>query len=193
MLLQAFTLLLAYLIGSAPVGLILATLYADLDVREQGSGNIGATNVLRTTGRTLGAVTLVIDLLKGLLPALLAGLMFEAPEWVAVAGFLAVMGHCFSIYLEFNGGKGVATGAGAMLAVAPTVLLATAAVWGLVFALGRRSSLAALLSLAALQGFTWWLAPEWLWFSVLLAGLLVMRHVENIRRLATGSEARIGG
>ncbi|MCB9759884.1 MAG: glycerol-3-phosphate 1-O-acyltransferase PlsY [Alphaproteobacteria bacterium] len=192
MLLILWTLALAYLLGSIPVGLILATIYADLDVRQAGSGNIGATNVLRTTGRRLGAITLVLDLLKGLLPTLAAASMFEDPTWAALAGFMAVLGHCFSIYLEFRGGKGVATGAGVMLGVAPAATLAAAAVWGLVFAASRRSSLAALAALFALQGFVWWLTPAWMWFSVLMAGLLVLRHVDNIRRLASGTEARLG-
>lgn len=191
MLLQLFYLLLAYLIGSVPVGLILATLYADVDIRETGSGNIGATNVLRSTGRRLGILTLACDLVKGLLPTLGAALVFEHAAWAGLVGLLAVAGHCWSIYLEFRGGKGVATGAGVMLALAPGPTLLTAAAWALTFGATRRSSVAALLALPVLQLALAWLAPEWLWVGVLLGAVLVVRHRENILRILQGNEQRM--
>lgn len=191
MLMQTFYLLLAYLIGSIPVGLILATLYADIDIRETGSGNIGATNVLRSTGRSLGLVTLVCDMVKGLLPTLGAFLLFEHAAWAGVVGLLTVAGHCWSIYLELRGGKGVATGAGVMLALAPLPTLLTAAVWAISFAVSRRSSVSALLALPVLQLALAWLAPEWLWVGIILGAVLVLRHRDNIRRILQGEEQRM--
>lgn len=191
MLMQTFYLLLAYLVGSIPVGLILATLYADVDIRETGSGNIGATNVLRSTGRALAVVTLACDLVKGLLPTLGAFLLFEGAAWAGVVGLLTVAGHCWSIYLEFRGGKGVATGAGVMLALAPAAALLTAAVWMLSFALSRRASVSALIALPVLQLALAWLAPEWLWVGVILGAVLVLRHRDNIRRILHGEEQRM--
>jgi glycerol-3-phosphate acyltransferase PlsY len=184
----AFYLLLTYLLGAIPSGLILTALYTDVDPRGQGSGNIGATNVARTAGRLLGGVTLTLDLLKGLLPVM-GGLYLFEDTWIRGAVVLAaVIGHCWPVYLEFRGGKGVATSAGALLGLLPLPTLGAAAVWGGIFALTKRSSLAALGAVVALQGLVWWLAPELIWLTGALALVLVIRHKDNIQRLMSGSE-----
>ncbi len=184
----AFYLLLTYLLGALPSGLILTALYTDVDLRAQGSGNIGATNVARIAGRLLGGVTLALDLLKGLLPVL-GGLYLFDELWLRGAVVLAaVIGHCWPVYLEFRGGKGVATSAGALLGLLPLPTLGAAAVWAGLFALTRRSSLAALGAAIALQGLVWWLAPELIWLTAALAFVLILRHKDNIQRLASGTE-----
>ena len=188
MVLAAFYLLLTYLMGALPSGLILTALYTDVDPRQQGSGNIGATNIARTAGKALAGVTLLLDLLKGLLPVL-GGLWLFEESWMRGAVVLAaVIGHCWPVYLEFKGGKGVATSAGGLLGLLPIPTLGAAAVWAGLFALTKRSSLAALGATLALQGLAWWLAPELLWLTLALAVVLLIRHKDNIQRLARGTE-----
>ncbi|MCK6517911.1 glycerol-3-phosphate 1-O-acyltransferase PlsY [Myxococcota bacterium] len=190
---QAFSLLAAYMLGAAPVGLILTTIYADTDVRETGSGNIGATNVLRSTNKGLGALTLALDMLKGALPVLWGMLLYESWWMPGVVGFLAVLGHCTSIYLEFRGGKGVATATGVMLVVAPLATLIAAAAWAVVFfGLGRRVSLASIVAVLALPLALWGLGQsQWLWLAIALALLVLARHKDNLTRLGRGEERGI--
>ena len=190
---QAFSLLAAYMLGAAPVGLILTTIYADTDVRETGSGNIGATNVLRSTNKGLGALTLALDMLKGALPVLWGMLLYESWWMPGVVGFLAVLGHCTSIYLEFRGGKGVATATGVMLVVAPLATLIAAAAWAAVFfGLGKRVSLASIIAVLALPLALWGLGQaQWLWLAITLALLVIVRHKENLTRLGRGEERGI--
>jgi glycerol-3-phosphate acyltransferase PlsY len=190
---QAFSLLAAYMLGAAPVGLILTTIYADTDVRETGSGNIGATNVLRSTNKGLGALTLALDMLKGALPVLWGMLLYESWWMPGVVGFLAVLGHCTSIYLEFRGGKGVATATGVMLVVAPLATLIAAAAWAVVFfGLGRRVSLASIVAVLALPLALWGLGQsKWLWLAIALALLVLARHKDNLTRLGRGEERGI--
>lgn len=184
-------LVFGYACGAIPFGLIL-TKFAGLgDVRAIGSGNIGATNVLRTGRKGLAAATLLCDALKGTLPVLAAGQWGEGPA--LAAGLGAFLGHLFPVWLGFKGGKGVATFIGVLLALSPVTLLAFAAIWlGLAFAL-KYSSLAALAASAA--------APLVLWalghgrvagLFLVLAALLWWKHAPNIRRLAAGTEGRIG-
>ena len=127
-MLLCFYLFLAFLFGSLPTGLILGV-YNGQDIRSSGSGNIGATNVTRVLGTRLGAWTLGLDLIKGVVPVAGAALL-DGPEWYPGAVVLMVFcGHCWSVFLSFKGGKGVATGAGAMLAIAPTAMLITIGAW----------------------------------------------------------------
>ncbi|MGU3360905.1 glycerol-3-phosphate 1-O-acyltransferase PlsY [Methylobacterium sp. M6A4_1b] len=180
-----------YLLGSIPFGLIL-TRYAGLgDVRAIGSGNIGATNVLRTGRKGLAAATLLGDALKGTLAVLLAGRF--GPEAALVAGLGAFLGHLFPVWLGFKGGKGVATFLGVLLALSPLGLLAFAAIWlGLAFTL-RYSSLAALAASALTPLVLWVLGqPPVAFLFLLLAALLWWKHAPNIRRLIDGTEGRIG-
>ena len=182
---------LGYALGSIPFGLIL-TRFAGLgDVRSIGSGNIGATNVLRTGRKGLAAATLLGDALKGTAAVLIAKTFGEGPA--LAAGLGAFLGHLFPVWLGFRGGKGVATFLGVLLALSPPALAAFAAIWlGLAFAL-RYSSLAALAASAATPIVLWVLhepAPAGLF--LVLGLLLWWRHAQNIRRLIDGTEGRIG-
>ena len=180
-----------YLLGSIPFGLIL-TRYAGLgDVRAIGSGNIGATNVLRTGRKGLAAATLLGDALKGTAAVLIAGRF--GPEAALVAGLGAFLGHLFPVWLGFKGGKGVATFLGVLLALSPLGLLAFAAIWlGLAFTL-KYSSLAALAASGLTPLILWGLGqPSVAILFLLLAALLWWKHAPNIRRLLDGTEGRIG-
>ncbi len=180
-----------YLLGSIPFGLLL-TKFAGLgDIRAIGSGNIGATNVLRTGNKRLAALTLVLDGGKGAAAVLLGGML--GPDTAVLAGAGALIGHCFPIWLKFRGGKGVATFLGIMLAAAPWVGLACCALWLAVAGLLRLSSLAALTAALAAPVLAHFLAdPQRTELGLLIAVVVVIRHHENIRRLVTGKEPKIG-
>ena len=182
----------AYLLGSIPFGLILTRIAGLGDVRRIGSGNIGATNVLRTGRKGLAAATLLLDAGKGAVAVLLASRF--GGELAAIAALAAVVGHLFPVWLRFKGGKGVATSAGVLLAYNPPVALATMATWLVVALAFRYSSLAALM--AAI------LAPLWAWLFgpraamplavvTIIALLVLLRHADNVRRLARGAETKI--
>ena len=185
--------LLGYLIGSIPFGLLLTKAAGMGDVRQIGSGNIGATNVLRTGNKGLAAGTLVLDLLKGFAPVALAGHLWGEVAMAFAAG-AAVLGHCFPVWLGFKGGKGVATNAGVAFGLAWPLGLAYAFVWLSVLAIFRISSLAGMAAVVAaaaaapLFGY-----PQF--FPVLgaIALLIIYLHRENIARLARGEEPRVGG
>jgi glycerol-3-phosphate acyltransferase PlsY len=181
-----------YLLGSIPFGLILTELAGLGDVRKIGSGNIGATNVLRTGNKPLAAATLLLDGGKGAVAVVAARLLF-GPEAAIIAGGAALLGHMFPVWLKFRGGKGVATGLGVLLAIAWPVGLVACAVWLLVALLFRYSSLAALVALAASPVAAWFIADRQIaGLALFLAVLVWLRHHENIRRLLAGEEAKIG-
>jgi len=185
--------LLGYLIGSIPFGLLLTKAAGMGDVRQIGSGNIGATNVLRTGNKGLAAGTLVLDLLKGFAPVAIAGHLWGEVAMAFAAG-AAVLGHCFPVWLGFKGGKGVATNAGVAFGLAWPLGLAYAFVWLSILAIFRISSLAGMAAVVAaaaaapLFGY-----PQF--FPVLgaIALLIIYLHRENIARLARGEEPRVGG
>ncbi|MCD1591837.1 glycerol-3-phosphate 1-O-acyltransferase PlsY [Qipengyuania citrea] len=185
--------LLGYLIGSIPFGLLLTKAAGMGDVRQIGSGNIGATNVLRTGNKGLAAGTLVLDLLKGFAPVAVAGHLWGEVAMAFAAG-AAVLGHCFPVWLGFKGGKGVATNAGVAFGLAWPLGLAYAFVWLSILAIFRISSLAGMAAVVAaaaaapLFGY-----PQF--FPVLgaIALLIIYLHRENIARLAKGEEPRVGG
>ena len=180
-----------YLLGSIPFGLLLTRLAGLGDIRQIGSGNIGATNVLRTGRKTLAALTLLLDVGKGAAAVLLAGRM--GPDMAVLAGAGAVVGHLFPIWLRFRGGKGVATGLGVLLAAAWPAGLATCATWLVIALLFRYSSLAALASLLLAPLYAWQLAdPQQAQLAGFIALLVWLRHLANIRRLLRGEEAKIG-
>ncbi len=183
-----------YLLGSIPFGLILTRQAGLGDIRQIGSGNIGATNVLRTGRRDLAAATLAADAAKGALAVLIAGWL-TSPLGAAIAGGAAFAGHLFPVWLGFKGGKGVATFYGVMLAAAWPAGLAAGAIWIFMALVFRFSSLAALVS-AALAPVLVGLLKGWgvpaFWLSVFMAVLIFVRHRENLERLIEGKESKIG-
>jgi glycerol-3-phosphate acyltransferase PlsY len=191
-------LLTGYLFGSLPFGLLL-TRWAGLgDVRAIGSGNIGATNVLRTGHKGLAAATLLLDLLKGTIAVLIVYevakrfVAFDAYRLAYVAGLGALMGHLFPVWLGFKGGKGVATFIGVLLGAHWPAAVVFALVWLGVAAVWRYSSLAALSATAAVIVYYLVFGQAGLIFVLLMAALIVFKHQANIRRLLDGAEARIG-
>jgi glycerol-3-phosphate acyltransferase PlsY len=184
--------LLGFALGSIPFGLVLTRAAGLGDVRRIGSGNIGATNVLRTGRKDLAALTLLLDGGKGAVAVLLAGWWF-GPLAAPVAGVAAVVGHMFTPWLGFAGGKGVATGLGVLIGAAWPVGLAACATWLAVAALARISSLSALVAFAAAPLYALAFADRWIVAAaVAIAALVYVRHAGNIRRLLAGTEPRIG-
>ncbi|HKO07116.1 MAG TPA: glycerol-3-phosphate 1-O-acyltransferase PlsY [Alphaproteobacteria bacterium] len=180
-----------YLLGSIPFGLLLTRLAGMGDIRKIGSGNIGATNVLRTGNRALAALTLLLDGGKGA-AAVLLGARF-GPDTAVLAGAGALVGHLFPLWLRFKGGKGVATGLGVLLAAAFPAGLAACATWLAVAFLFRYSSLAALASFALSPLYGWLLGdPQIAQLAAFVAVLVFLRHLGNIRRLLKGEEPKIG-
>jgi glycerol-3-phosphate acyltransferase PlsY len=181
-----------YVLGSIPFGLLLTRMTGKGDIRDIGSGNIGATNVLRTGSKGLAALTLLLDGGKGAVAALLMG--HWGADFALLAGLFAVIGHDFPIWLKFQGGKGVATTIGVLLALAWPVGLITCGAWLAMALILRYSSLSALVALAASPFLMLWLADESrAVIAALLAVLVFARHHANIRRLLKGEEPRIGG
>lgn len=181
----------AYLLGSVPTGFLMGYL-AGVDVRRAGSGNVGATNVARVVGKKQGLVTLLVDVAKGFIPAILAvslGLDNAVTSLVALAAFL---GHLYPVFLYFQGGKGVATALGVFLALAPWGAAAMAAVFGLVAVASRVVSLASMTAAAAAPILLWLLSypPYTIGLGLFIACGIIVRHRENIRRLITGVEPR---
>ena len=183
--------LLGYLLGSIPFGLLLTRAAGLGDIRKVGSGNIGATNVLRAGGKGLAAATLLLDAAKGTAAVLLA--RYIGPDAALAAGAGAVLGHMFPVWLGFKGGKGGATVLGVFLALSWPIVVVGAVLYVLVAAIFRYSSLATLTATAIAAASAWWLSPRPV---AMLAAVLVVfvwaKHHENIRRLLAGTESRIG-
>ena len=190
-LIPVLALIGGYLSGSIPFGLLLTRAAGLGDVRNIGSGNIGATNVLRTGNRGLAAATLILDALKGTVPAAVA--LRYGLEAGALAGFGAFVGHLFPVWLNFKGGKGVATYLGALIGLAWQVALIFAAVWLVMAVLFRYSSLAALTACVAVPVALLVLGPQTFVFAFFVMSLLVFyKHKANIERLLGGTEGKIG-
>ena len=194
----------AYLLGSIPTGYLLMRIFRRQDIRSMGSGNIGATNVLRSGAKGLGAATFLFDVLKGALAVLLgkyiAGLWTPAihpHEAMALAALCAVLGHMFPVWLGLRGGKGVATAFGVFLVLAPWAALGSLTIFVVVFALGRFVSLASILGAIAFPAIAWFVEPYVRGYVVMtviavVVALIVIKHSQNIQRLLAGTEYRFG-
>lgn len=192
---SALLLLVAsYVLGSIPFGLIIGKLWGSIDVRQHGSGNIGTSNVMRTVGKGAAAVVLVLDVLKGTVPVAAAASL-GVPDWVVAAtAFCAVAGHTGSVFLKFNGGKGIATALGAAIGIDFRLALALVAVWVLVLVVTRYISVASLAG-AACMPFIVWALGHHTPFVVSAAGISLLaawRHRSNVSRLLAGTEYRFG-
>ena len=187
-----FVLLFSYLLGSIPIGLLVAK-FKGIDIRRYGSGNIGATNVFRILGTGPGLIVLIGDMIKGIIAVWVGGAI-EGPNLALIAGLTAIAGHSWSIFLNFSGGKGVATAGGVLLALAPGVVAVALAVWVTIVVLFRYVSLASIIAaitvpfLMVLFGKPWSLFG----FGLLAAVLIIYRHKPNIKRLLAGKELKIG-
>jgi acyl phosphate:glycerol-3-phosphate acyltransferase len=183
--------LVSYMLGAIPFGYIVVRVFQKSDIRASGSGNIGATNVFRKS-RWAGILTLLLDGGKGYLAVVLAAGLGANREWQAIAALFAILGHVFTVFLGFKGGKGVATGCGAYLALSPPAVLTTLAVFVATVVLSRYISLASILATGAF--------PLWAWlygepralvaWAALGAGIIIAKHHQNIRRLLGGRENR---
>ena len=181
------------MLGSIPFGVILTRLFGAGDLRQIGSGNIGATNVLRTGRKDLALATLLLDAGKGAVALLIARALFDSQAAGAIAGGAAFLGHLFPVWLGFKGGKGVATFLGTLLALAWPVGIAACLTWAATAAVSRISSLSALVATASAP--VWLVAlgqPQMAALAVLLAALVWVRHSANIARLRAGTEPKIG-
>jgi glycerol-3-phosphate acyltransferase PlsY len=184
--------LAAYLLGSLSSAIILCRLMGLPDPRTEGSGNPGATNVLRLGGRKVAALTLLGDTLKGLLPVVAAQALGAAPTVVGLVGLAAFLGHLYPVFFRFQGGKGVATAFGVLIGAAWPVALAVLATWLAMAFLFRISSLSALTAATLAPLYTVFLAPPLLPMILVMCVLLIWRHRSNIRKLVAGEEKRIG-
>ena len=187
-------LILAYLLGSVPAGVILAKAFSNVDPRTQGSGNIGATNIYRTAGKKLGVITLLGDILKGLIPVVIARGVLESHLWIGAVALAAFLGHLYPIFLKFKGGKGIATGLGAFLALAPLSAILSFLVFLAVVYKWRYISLGSLTATAAFPIFLALLNPHHIYipFAVIIGVLIFYRHRENIERLLGRRESKFG-
>ncbi|MFQ5518442.1 MAG: glycerol-3-phosphate 1-O-acyltransferase PlsY [Mariprofundus sp.] len=184
----------AYFLGAVPFGLLLSKLLSNRDPRDFGSGNIGATNALRTGGKLVGGLTLLADIAKGVIPVLLA-LMAELTEiWVAAIAVATFLGHIFPVYLNFKGGKGVATMAGVMLPWQPLAAIVGIPVWYICLKLTRYVSLASILAALSLPLLIVWSddSVPALLVGMLFASLVTLKHASNIKRLMNGTEPTTG-
>jgi glycerol-3-phosphate acyltransferase PlsY len=186
--------LASYLVGSIPTGYLLIRAADRKDIRQIGSGNTGATNVLRVKGLKFAIPVMIVDVLKGFLPAFLALRLFHDPSLAALAGFLAAFGHCFPFSIGFRGGKGMATSIGAFAALAFSPLLASLAVFVLTIAASRFVSLGSILAALSYPLFVFFFhGPQavYLW-SLAISALVVFKHKVNIQRLLAGTERKLG-
>lgn len=197
--------LLSYLLGSIPTGLWLGLWVRGVDIREHGSKNIGATNTMRVLGKALGGLALLGDIGKGMAAVLLVSRLTGWPYAPLACGVASVLGHVFSVFCRFRGGKGVATTAGVFLALCPLATLLAACVFFGVFAATRMVSAGSITAALALVVAVWALPPAWMawpaqtvtgvsfmrWLATVMALLVIVRHRSNIRRIVRGAENRI--
>jgi glycerol-3-phosphate acyltransferase PlsY len=195
---QLLFLVFTYFVAAIPFGLVLAKLFGKQDIREAGSGNIGATNVTRVLGKRFGLATLILDGIKGALMVILARYLFADAKFLNVflslVGAISVLAHIFPIYLQFKGGKGVATTLAVLLAINPTIGLVSCAAWIIIFAFTRTSAIASLASILITVCFTFYYNAfaEEILLTIFLAAIIFVRHKENISRILKGEESKFG-
>ena len=191
-----FYLILSYLCGAIPFGYIIAKLFKNIDIRKQGSGNTGATNVYRTISKPLGILTLLLDVLKGFVPVYCVNLINPESYWIViVVALVTIIGHIFTIFLNFKGGKGVATACGAFLAMNSLAVLICFLVFVIILLIFRYVSLASIFAAIMLPISLYLLhsSSELLIFSCIISVLVIVRHISNIKRLLNGTENKIFG
>jgi glycerol-3-phosphate acyltransferase PlsY len=187
----AISVIVAFVVGAVPFGVLVSRAFYGTDIRSAGSGNIGAANALRTLGRRGAAIVLALDALKGFAPALAAGAL-GGPLAASAAAFAAIVGHCWSPFLGFKGGKGVATAFGALFALWWPAGLAFVVVWVAAVVATGYSSVGSMLASIAMAPVLWFgLGPIGLAYGILSAILIVIRHRENVDRLRHGTENRL--
>ena len=191
---RALGLVVVYLIGAIPVGFLVARVSGGIDIRGKGSGTIGATNVLRTLGPVPAVLTLLGDVLKGYVAVRVAEVIGPEPLWGALGALLAIVGNCWPVFLRFKGGKGVATALGAFLVLTPAAIAPAAIVWAVLAAAFRYVSLASILASVSLPLGAWLFGypPMYAVATACAAALIVWRHQDNVRRLLSGTERRLG-
>ena len=185
-------LIAAYLIGSLNSAIVLCKLAGLPDPRSQGSGNPGATNVLRFGGKKLAATVLIIDVLKGVLPVVIASLLGLEMVWLTATAFAAFLGHLYPVFFQFKGGKGVATALGGFLALSLPFAGAILLSWLVVFVLTRISSLSAIIASSLAPLYSIWFMESLVarWIIFIMATMLLLRHSGNIKRLLSGEESK---
>jgi acyl phosphate:glycerol-3-phosphate acyltransferase len=191
-MIQVLLILFAYLVGSIPIGVLLARMKGK-DPRKTGSGNIGATNVMRSAGKALGIITLIGDVLKGFIPTYVAMCLGAPVLIIALVGFASFSGHLFPVFLKFKGGKGVATGAGVFLAISYPVILISFIIFVIVFLIWKYVSLGSLMGTAIIP-LSFALREEPMGYtllSLLIACCVFVKHRDNIKRLLAGTESKV--
>ncbi len=189
-------LVLSYLFGAIPFGYIIAKVFKHVDIRTIGSGNTGATNVYRSISKSLGVLTLILDVLKGFIPVYLVSFIFPDFQWMIISvAFVTIIGHTFTIFLSFKGGKGVATACGAFLAINPLAVLICFIAFVIVLAIFKYVSFASIVAALMLPISLYLLnsLPEIVVFAGLISLLVIARHISNIKRLLNGTENKIFG
>ena len=184
----------AYILGSIPTGVILSKYWGKIDIREEGSGNIGATNVYRTLGKTVGALTLLGDVFKGLLPVCFALWLLESELLVGLTALSAFIGHIYPVFLKFKGGKGIATALGVFVLIVPWAILISFLTFAGTVYKWRYVSLGSMVAGGSLP--VWIIlfaySTTYLVISIVVAALIIFKHNDNIHRLIRGEESRIG-
>lgn len=193
---QLFFLILTYLIAAIPFGLVLTKIFVKKDVREFGSGNIGATNVVRVAGKKIGLLTLILDGFKGAIMVVIARFTFADASglhiFLVLVGMVAVIAHVYPIYLNFKGGKGVATTLAVLLAIDLNIGLSVIGIWALTFAISRTSSISSIAAIfsSIILSICYGTSISQILFCIFLFALILYRHKENLERLIAGKEKK---
>lgn len=186
----------SYLLGSIPFGFIVAKKLKGIDIRDHGSGNIGATNIMRVIGPVPAAAVFIADILKGFIPVMAAKIWIQPPSdlFIIGCGVIAIIGHTLSVFLNFKGGKGVATGLGVIIGLNPLIAAIAFGIWIVVLAISRYVSLASMVASLSVPIMMMYLQSSWTFtiFTAIIAIYIIIKHRENIVRIINGNESKIG-